>query len=411
MATPIKRIEKEFLLKVIYDEQIPIIYHWDRSDYVLKLERPAKKELFLRLDRPVVGLKTGKKMDLMFDYRGQVITFTVEVNSLSKGRVVVKTPDFLYKNLDRSYFRVTLPPDLRVQFTFLGDRYSLSFPKTAEYESIEDMGNFLRQTDPKNLSDLVKQMATWIKIYASGYRMFVFREIKPSSTEERIVAETGKALYIPSTLAGLPKEDPYPKKRIVTEDMFKRYLESSGVALTNVDSTYTRIIREKYEDNIYSDAWVPILFQEYVIGYIHIWINQRGLPPFDYAVIDTLFQFAKILAFSLKINGYFDSGLLKNDAFEGNVIDISASGLLFAYPPSALSSSLLPDSELSVKLIAPRRSIDTNAKIVRRYQDHSIDYFGCRFVDIAPEDIRFLFEFIYGTPITNADAAFLAGQV
>jgi hypothetical protein len=411
MATPIKRIEKEFLFKVIYDEQMPIVYHWDRSDYILKLERPAKEELFLRLDRPVASLKPGKKMDLMFDYRGQLITFNVEVDSLGEGRIVAKTPDFLYKNLDRSYFRVSLPPDLRVQFTFLEDRYSLSFPKTTEYESIEDMGNFLRHTDPKNLNDLVKQMASWIKIYASGYRMFIFREIKPSSTEERIVAETGKALFIPSTLAGLPKEDPHSKKRIITEDMFKRYLESSGVALINVDSTYTRIIREKFEDNIYSDAWVPILFQEYVIGYIHIWINQHGLPPFDYAVIDTLFQFAKILAFSLKINGYFDSGLLKNDAFEGNVIDISASGLLFAYPQSALSSSLLPDSELAVKLITPKRSVKTNAKIVRRYKDRSIDYFGCRFVNIAPEDVRFLFEFIYGKPITDADTAFLAGQV
>jgi hypothetical protein len=411
MATSIKRIEKDFLLKVVYDEQIPVIYHWDRTEYILKLERPAREEMVFRLGRPVVGLRAGKKLDLMINYRGQIVTFTVKVNSLDNGRVIVETPDFLYKNLDRSYFRVTLPPDLQVQFTFLGDRYSLSFPKTSEYESIEDVGNFLRQIDPKNLSDLIKQMASWIKLYASGYRMFVFREIKPSATEERVIAETGKALYIPSTLSGLPKEDPYPKKRLITEDMFKRYLESNGVALTNVDNTYTRLIREKYEGGIFSDAWVPILFQEYVIGYIHIWINQEGIPPFDYAVIDTLFQFAKILAFSLKVNGYFDAGLLKNDPFEGNVIDISASGLLFAYPQTAISSVLLPDSELSVNLITPKRSVNTNARIVRRYQDNSMDYFGCRFVDIVPEDTRFLFEFIYGKPITDEDILFFSGQV
>jgi hypothetical protein len=30
---------------------------------------------------------------------------------------------------------------------------------------------------------------------------------------------------------------------------------------------------------------------------------------------------------------------------------------------------------------------------------------------MAPEDLRFLFEFIYGKPFTDSDAAFLTGQV
>jgi hypothetical protein len=411
MATPIKRIEKEFLLKVLYDEQLSIVYLWDRSEYILKLERPVQKEMFLKPNRPIIGLRIGKKMDLMFDYRGQVISFTVEISSLLEKRIIAAAPNFLYKNLDRSYFRVTLPPDLQVQFTFLGDRYSLSFPKIAEYESVEEVGEFLRQVDPKNLRDLIKQMSSWINEYASGFRLVLFKDTKPSITEERIIAETGKALYLPSTLAGLPKEDLHPKKRIITEDMLKRYFESAGVALVKVDEVYTRFIREKLEGGIFSDAWVPILFQEYVIGYIHVWINREGKAPFSYEVIETLFQFAKILAFSFKINGYFDTGLLKNDPFEGNVIDISASGLLFAYPHSSISSALLPESELMVKLIAPKRTINTNAQIVRRYKDSSMNYFGCRFLDILPEDVRFLFEFIYGKPITDADVLFFAGQV
>jgi c-di-GMP-binding flagellar brake protein YcgR len=148
-----------------------------------------------------------------------------------------------------------------------------------------------------------------------------------------------------------------------------------------------------------------------VIGYIHIWINKEGRLPFDYGVIDTLYQFAKVLAYSLKINGYFEKGKIKNEPFEGKVIDISASGVLFAYPHSGLSSALLPDSELSVKVVTPRRSINAAAKIVRRYKDNSMGYFGCRFLDIAPEDMRFLFEFIYGKPFTDTDASFLSGQV
>ncbi|MDR1319750.1 MAG: PilZ domain-containing protein, partial [Treponema sp.] len=73
MATPIKRIEKDFLLKVLYDEQIPIMYLRDRTEYILILEKPAKSEIVFRADRPISKLKIRSKLDLMFDYRGQVI--------------------------------------------------------------------------------------------------------------------------------------------------------------------------------------------------------------------------------------------------------------------------------------------------------------------------------------------------
>jgi hypothetical protein len=38
-------------------------------------------------------------------------------------------------------------------------------------------------------------------------------------------------------------------------------------------------------------------------------------------------------------------------------------------------------------------------------------YFGCRFTSIEPEDLRFLFEYIYGRPFTDQDASFIAGKV
>jgi c-di-GMP-binding flagellar brake protein YcgR len=410
MATPIKRIEKDFLLKVLYDEQIPIMYLRDRTEYILILDKPAKSEVVFRADRPISRLKVRSRLDLMFDYKGQVIIFTVEVSSFKDNIITAAAPDALYKNLDRSYSRVSTPSDLQVQLTFLGDRYSLSFPRVMEFES-GNMGDLLRDMDPRNLSGLIEQMAGWIKNYANGYKLIIFKDIKPSATEERIVAETGKTLFLPSTLANFPQADPYPKKRLITEEMFNRYLESTGVDLAYVDDARARFIKAKFDGGIFSDVWVPVLFQEYVIGYIHVWINKEGKLPFDYGVIDTLYQFAKVLAYSLKINGYFEKGKLKNEPFEGKVIDISASGLLFAYPHSNLSSALMPDTELSVKLLTPKRNVNANARIVRRYKDNSQGYFGCRFLDLAPEDMRFLFEYIYGKPFTDLDASFLTGQV
>jgi hypothetical protein len=291
MATPIKRIEKDFLLKVLYDEQLPIMYLRDRTEYILTLEKPAKSEMVFKADRPISKLKIRSKMELMFDYRGQVIIFAVEVSSVKDTIIVADAPEALYKNLDRSFSRVGMPADIEVQFTFLGDRYSLPFPRVMEYEP-GGMGDFFRDLDPRNLSGIIEQMAGWIKGYASGYKLIIFKDVKPSTTEERIVAETGKTLYLPSTLTSFPQADPYPKKRLITEEIFKRYLESTGVNLAYVDDACARFIKAKYDGGIFSDLWIPVLFQEYVIGYIHAWINKEGKLPFDYGVIDTLYQFA-----------------------------------------------------------------------------------------------------------------------
>ncbi|MDR2553564.1 MAG: PilZ domain-containing protein [Treponema sp.] len=410
MATPIKRIEKDFLLKVLYDERIPLLYLNDRTEYILHLARPPAAEIILKPDRAIEGLKPQKKLDLAFDYRGKVLSFSVEVKTVTPDHFTAPAPEFFYKNLDRSYSRVGIPADLKVLFTFQEDRFSLHYPKAKEFET-GDMEEWMENTDPRSVQGLITQMASGIRGYASGYKIIFFKEVKPHSTEERVVAETGKALFLSSTRGEFPQSDPAPKKRIITEKMFRRYLESTGVDLQYMDDAVHRFIKQKCDTGIFSDAWVPILFQEYVIGYIHVWIDQEGLPPFDDTVLDTLCQFAKILAHSLKISGQFEQGRIKNAALEGRIMDISASGLLFASPHSGLSSALIPNSELAVRLVMPKRGIRAIARIVRVYKDRTMGYFGCRFLDMAPEDMRFLFEFLYGKPFTDSDAKLIAGQV
>jgi hypothetical protein len=405
MATPIKRIEKDFFLKILYDEQIPIMYLRDRSEYILLLNRPAKNEIFLKPNRIINRLKIRSKIELMFDYMGQVIIFTIEVKSYTDGFIVADAPEFLYKNLDRSFSRIGVPPDLEVQFAFSGDRYNLSFPRITEYES-GDIGDFIRNLNPQNFTVLIGQMAEWIKGYASDYKLVIFKDVKPVTIEERLIAETGKALFLASTQGTFPTTDPYPRRRLVTDDMFKRYLEGTGVDPVLLNAAAARFVKTKFDKGIFSDLWVPILFQEYVIGYIHTWINKEDMLPFNHTVIDTLYQFAKVLAYSLKINGFFNKGRLTNEPFEGSVIDISASGLFFTHSQSGLYSALLPDSEISVRLSTVKRIINVNAIIVRRFRDSSQSYCGCRFLNIVPEDMRFLFEFLYGKPFTKTDAAF-----
>ena len=411
MATPVGRIERLFLLKSLYDEKLPIMYVKDRNEHLLTLAQPAGEELFLNHTKPLGKLKMHTKLALLFNYRGQVIDFAVEVLKQKDNLIICKAPEVLHKNLDRNYLRVDAPSDLKILFTFRGDRYNLAFPKVHEYETVkvDEVG---KNVDPRNLSGLIKQITVSLKNFADGFKIVNFKDKKPETIEERIVSETGKTLFIPSCAGFLPKSDPYPKKRIITEDLFKRYLETTGVGVNYLDETCHRFLKNKLDDGFYSDAWVPILFHEYVVGYIHIWINKQNRLPFDFSILDNVYQFSKVLAFSLKENGYFDHGRMQNEAFEGRVLDISASGLMFAYPlATSLMATLLVDAELTVTIEAPYRTISVIAKIVRKFKDRSAGYFGCRFISIAPEDTRFLFEHLYGRQIDANDTAFLAGQV
>jgi len=411
MATPVGRIEREYLFKMIYDEQLPVVYIKDRTEYTLTLEHPAGEEMTFRPDRPMGKPKPHTELDLLFRYRGQVVDFSVEIQGVQDDLIICKAPEILYKNLDRNYLRVDIPSDIKILFTFRGDRYNLSFPKVTEYEAVKQ-DELIHSLDSRNLSGLIMQITNLLKNYADGFKIVNFKDKKPESIEERIVSETGKTLYIPSTVGHLPKSDPYPKKRIITEDLFKRYLESTGVGTAYLDDKCARFIKNKFENGIYSDAWIPILFQEYVIGYIHIWIEKEGRLPIDFSAIDNVYQYAKVLAFALKENGYFEHGKMENESFEGRILDISASGLLFAYPyGSSLAATLLVDAELTVTIEAPQRSINVVAKIVRRFKDKSAQYFGCRFMNMEPEDTRFLFEHLYGRQIDDKDTALLTGQV
>jgi hypothetical protein len=410
MATPIKRIEKEFFFKALYDKKIPLIYLRDQKKYYLTLESSAKAtELILKPGKPIAGLKPRTRMELMFDFQGQVISCVIEIDTIKDGIITAEIPEFLYKNLDRSYSRIAVPQDLQMRFSFHHDRYNLPFPKVSNFE--DDLAERSGKNPlAQNVSALLERMGAWVKGLGGNYKLVIFKDVKPSSTEERVVAETGKTFFLASTREPFPEADPFPEERIITVSLFKRYLESTGVDPKYLDDTCKRFVQAKLTRGIFSDVWVPLLFQEYIIGYIHVWINNSWASRFEIAALDTLFKYARELVHSLKINGFFEKGRRPKEVFVGRVMDISVSGLLFAYPKSSLSSALLVNSQLLIKLITADRTLDINSRIVRRFRDSSLSYYGCHFLDTSFEDMRYLFEYLYGKAL-GEDTIFQIGKM
>jgi c-di-GMP-binding flagellar brake protein YcgR len=412
MSTQIKRVEKEYFLSKLIGEQIPVVYMFNRQDYVLKIDKITKNEIEFITAKPVEGLVVNKKINLMFDYKGLIISFSAEVKEIREAVITMAMPDVLYKNLARSNQRVVLPADLQIELISLEDRYSLPFPKSSSFESLDSTA-VLPNVEPKDFNAIVTQVAQEIKLYADGYKIIYYNtDVQPEKMEERVVAENGKILLIFSTNEKFPQFT--AEKKFITSEIFKRYLESIGIGVTFLDQSIEQFIKAKMDEGIQSAIWVPFLFQEYVVGYIYAWKTNKttnAKKPFNEEMAEKLYRYGKCIVFSLEKRGYFEAGRTMNRAINGKVVDISASGLRFAVPNSFVFITLQQGVEIAIRLKSSTRTINAKLKVRRRYKEANVVYLGCSFLDMTPEDAQYLFEFIYGTPTLPGAIKLITGNV
>jgi hypothetical protein len=155
MATFIKWVEKDFYLRALYHEKLPVTYMLNREEYHFTVISASKEYVYLLPDRPVTGLGPRQRMVLMFKYRGHIIKFTTAVVAIKNRVIVVHNPEFLSKDLVRSFARVSCPPDLTIRFSSQTKRYALNHPKVPEYEEAE-MSDFAKAGNPKSLPGLMQ---------------------------------------------------------------------------------------------------------------------------------------------------------------------------------------------------------------------------------------------------------------
>ncbi len=354
------------------------------------------------------------------------MTFSSVLVDITDTRLSFKMPDSIFKGLERKYRRRAPPSDISVSFSLEGDRYELAFPRTREYAPVsgpEVSDNFKGE----DIRGLIRQFNTKADEFADQKAIVMFKEKKPETLEEKLITATGRVLYIPTALTGLPLIDPYVESRIITKDIFKDYVRKTGLpgpsdsgrapasrpaqapAGEEVDEALVQFERAERKKGLVSELYIPIVFQEYAIGYVMLLNSDPAKPPFDLSVLDTFYQFAKVLAYSLKANGYFAAAPRKKSDFSADVIDMSAGGLLFTSASRALAASLLQGSGVELCIAKGPRLIKAQGLIKRRYQDANLYYYALEYTAIAPEDLRFLFEQLYGRPFTDEDAGKLGG--
>jgi hypothetical protein len=398
MGTTVGRIETEFVFRALSDEKavcevhghgLEIRCHFDASD--------AQSLTFTHSEGNISDFAVGDEIRVFFYLKNNYHTFVSRITLVTSEKLVVEQPKGVYKNLQRKYERILPPEDVEISFSLKGRKVELNFPKSERFGQV-DAPELSETFNPEKIHELAKEFRTKMNETVSVNTITMMRDRIPRTWEEKLIVRLGKSLWIPSTDEDFIVKDPSPEDRLITKPDLARLEQDAGVKPHVVSSKLGNILYEKSKKKIFSELYCPILYNEYVVGYIYIANMDDKRERISKELFDYVSQFGKVLCYSLVKNGYFKSETLGERKYEAPIIDISASGLLFTHPSGDLARDLFVHTDLDLTMRIQKRTISIGARIMRKFRDRESAFFGVLFMRIEPEDFRFLFEYLYKKP-------------
>lgn len=412
MGVNIGRIEKEFILSNVIDKKIPL---------VLNGKKERKNGMLVDYDKFSLTIESSDsdwdsfedcKISIFLTYYGHTMTFDSEIIDTKKNKIKVKYPEGIYKSLSRKYIRVPPPEDAKISFVVRGTKIVLNFPKSEEYYPAE-FNEGPEEFTSTRIEELIAQFKEKITPVSTSHRIKMFRGKTPEGMEENLLARYGKMLYFDvqnsQFYRKIDEEDEteeekqkVPTDQMISREMVEDLLKELGFPAGKAIAKVSELFQKRKDKALREEVYCPILFHEYVVGYIQVSLRKER-PYLDGDMLLLVHQFSKILAYALKINNYFKGEKPHEEEFEAEIIDISASGLLFAHSSAELSAYLMLYTDLELLLHLGKRKMVIGSRVMRKIKDSGVTYYGIQFLEIQPEDFRYLFDFVYGRPFTEED--------
>lgn len=402
MGTGVSRIEQEFILTTVQDKRFTVQVHGTRKESDGRISSVNGNEVEIELTEPFPAV-VDEKVRVFFSYYGHVMTFSSQVKRTESGKLVIRYPQGVYKHLQRKYERVTPPMEIQVTFQLENTKVELNFPKTEEYNPA-DPPEVSDQFNPNSLLDLMRTFRESLTDRCTANTITMYRDREPSTFEERLIARTGKILYIPSTAGDFPDFEESLNNQVITREMLAREsqaTEAGGVGGLTQEGL-ARYLNAKREQGVICEIYCPVIFHEYVVGYVYLASSDVD-KLFDEDLVKYAHQFSRMLAYSLKINGYFKNMDLEPEEYNAKIVDLSASGLLFAHNSRKLKDTLMTYADINLSLRVGDRRLRIGSRVMRKFEDRSACFYGVQFLEMTPEDFRFLFDLVYGRPFTQED--------
>jgi hypothetical protein len=403
VGIPIGRIEKEFILSAVRDKGMPVDVHGDKKLDTAKVFRFDSGSISLvKEDGDFSPYREEEPIRIFFSYYGHTMTFESFVEKTERSLIQIRYPKLMIKNLERKYERVPPPEGAKASFVIQGQQIVLDFPRSRNYEPLQEPV-FNEDFDVTSIQKLTDSFRSKIGRIAEDNRIRMFRDNEPETFEEKCITRFGRVLYIPDTNRSFSQEEMYGSTRIISRDMLKEVLIEEGTNPNNVHLRMSAILTEKSDEGIFSEIYCPILFQDYVTGYIYLMNGEEKRKGFSEELVDYVSQFSKVLAYSLKLHGYFKGEEPMAEEYVPEIVDVSASGMLFAHPSPHLADQFGLYTDFDLILTFENRKMTIPSRVMRKFSEEDLYYYGILFLEIQPEDFRYLFDYIYGREFTSED--------
>ena len=398
MGTQVGRIEKEFVFKSLIDDATPCDVHGTGKEAHCRFSQLSDERLeMVPLEGQLPGFQIGEEIRVFFYLKNNYHTFSAKLIEASPEKITVQHPRGVYKNLQRKYERVKPSEDLHVSFSLKGTKIELNFPKSERFSEVEPPQTSTT-FDPKRIQELVRAFREKMSSLVSDSKIVMMRDRLPRAWEEKVIVRLGQCLWIPSTDEDFPSKDPFPDEKVITKGALIRLEEESGAQPFVITGRLGNILYEKAKKGVISELWCPVLYNEYVVGYLYIVSTGEQKNRIGKDLVEYTWQFARMLCYSLVTNGYFKAENASERRYEAPVIDMSASGILFAHNSGDLIRELLVHTDLELTMRVGKRAFKVGARVMRKFKDAETNYFGVLFLRIEPGDLAFLFEYLYGKP-------------
>jgi hypothetical protein len=328
-----------------------------------------------------------------FRFRNNPMTFSARVIEARDDRLVVQQPEELFRDLSRAFERIKSPEGVSVSFLFKGKQIQLDYPDSDQYEPAERPeidGGF----DATKIADLLASFREGAGRFASDNKIIMFRSRTPTTFQEKLIAKSGKILVLPFHTGESQIRSGDVRERLLSQDEIIAYEAEDGDDMFTVLERIGKLIDSNREKRIWHELYCPVLYHQYVVGYLYLMRSDSDQEKFEPAAFEFVVQYSRILAYSLKANGYFRAEPVVDEFGGAELIDISGSGVLFSYPHDGPEILLYTDLDLRIGL--GKQVVPVRGRVMRSYNDTDRIYIAVQFIELDPDDMELIFEHIYG---------------
>lgn len=393
MAIKVSRIEKEFILKSMVDSKMEAELQIAGKRVPALLSAVGPNEVHFTLQSPI-GATNQKRADLYVMFKGTRVTCALNIRAIKNETLIGDLPENMYRDLSRGLERILPEATVNVSLLLDGNQVRLNFPSSEEYYDPEPPSVNIR-FDAERITNLLKAFREKALSFSTENKIVMFRDRKPAAIAEELMSWAGKTLLLPvEDSVDLLRPKDGKALKILSQDDITRIMRSSGRDPLQLSQSLSRHVDELFQRKIWHELYTPVLYREYVVGYIYLVRADMQTSPFTLNTLEFVQQFSRLLSYSLMQNGYFQALPVREAFDKSELVDISGSGLLFSMPFTGPSLSIYTDVDLQIHL--EQRTIPVHGRVMRRYQDSGRIYIGIKFLEMADADQEFLMKFLYG---------------